>query len=233
MRSGDLNRAAGRRSDCLGSLDWLRPTRGVRHDPTPRHTVRIHPALTLTRRTTTEHTPCQGPPYRCHGAPSAPSSADNSGQIRLPQTVSIHADRRKSAAQHLSDSPSTADSQARSASSILRVPQCLVADVEVLAHRGTLQLVVTGQRSQPDQCLRRRSFLGGCREREGATGAEVVRRRPAHAEVVGRYAGSGRPCPSSGRSRHRSPVRLLRRAHERRVREELPLEDGEAQFTAA
>lgn len=73
---------------------------------------------------------------------------------------------------------------------------------------------------------------GGGREREGATGAEVARHRPAHAEVVGRHSGYGRA---------RAPVlvdrgiavRLLRRARERRVREELPLEDGEAQFTAA
>lgn len=35
-----------------------------------------------------EHTPWQGPPYRRPRAPSVPSRADNSGQIRLPETRS-------------------------------------------------------------------------------------------------------------------------------------------------
>ncbi|WP_455754730.1 winged helix-turn-helix domain-containing protein [Streptomyces niveus] len=60
------------------------------------------------------------PPGRVRRTPTpVPRRAKNSGQVQLPQTVTIPTDRCKSAVQRLSNGPSTADSQAQSASSTL------------------------------------------------------------------------------------------------------------------
>ncbi|CAH9416054.1 FIG01133987: hypothetical protein [Streptomyces globisporus] len=52
-------------------------------------------------------------------APSVPSRADNSGQVRLPETVAIHLFQHEAAGQNPFNGLSTADSHAQSASSIL------------------------------------------------------------------------------------------------------------------